>query len=422
MNAVESPLNTAHQHAANADEFMSQGLLIPASEEHEKAAQAFQECIEASSDENAKRTLRMLFNEHSKANKDLQRRIAKMREEHKDPTLPQTMHSKRPTNAPSSAPSHSASPPPQSRTRMAESQNTVDESFMLLGQRSDPGDLLFNQFWKVTTELLENISQPVAFASAPLGYQTNSPYPRRDTGSSSDTDIDDGLATRLSKKIGLTRRTPDTSFSAAREGSFTRKSQATVSNLQQDLDEVFANEDDDLAESFFLIPSDDETTIIKRDNLALKARVAELEEQLRVADSTLKARQEQDQVLRGNVLAARREAQRVMTASTIGQPRPVPDLGSLNLTVTPTHTAPPGRDREAQLSRRVRELEEDLKVLRAENESQKQMIVRFRERWNQLKESAKRKKEAKAAAVAAAAPVREKIPEEPEPEDDFQES
>jgi len=86
--------------------------------------------------------------------------------------------------------------------------------------------------------------------------------------------------------------------------------------------------------------------------------------------------------------------------------------------VPPVPTPPPGRDRESQLTKRVRELEEDVKVLRAENESQKQMIVRFRERWNGLKESAKRKKEAKAAAAAASSPVREKIIEEPEPEDE----
>lgn len=48
--------------------------------------------------------------------------------------------------------------------------------------------------------------------------------------------------------------------------------------------------------------------------------------------------------------------------------------------------------------------------------TQKQMIVRFRERWAQLKESMKRKKEAKAAAAAASSPVREKIVEDPQGE------
>lgn len=407
MNSLESPLNTAHQHAANADDFMSQGLLIPASEEHYKAAQGFQGCIDASNDENAKRTLTMLHNEHSKAAKDLQRRIAKMREENKDPTLPQNTHTKRPA-VPPSVPRPSASPPPQSRNRMTESQNLVDESFMLLGQRSDPGDILFNQFWKVTTELLENISQPVAFASAPLGYP-----PRRDAGSSSDTDIEDGLTTRLSKRIGLTKRTSDNLFMTAREDSFTKN------NLRQEFDEVLADEDDELAESFCVIPSGEEPAKLSKENAALKSEISGLREQLASVEAALKARQEQDLVLRGNILSARKEAQRVMTASTMGQSRQVPDFGSLNLNVTPA-ASPPGRDREAQLARKVRELEEDMKLLRAENESQKQIIIRFRERWNGLKESAKRKKEAKAAANAAAQPVREKIVEEPEEAEEIQ--
>jgi hypothetical protein len=47
------------------------------------------------------------------------------------------------------------------------------------------------------------------------------------------------------------------------------------------------------------------------------------------------------------------------------------------------------------------------------------MIVKFRERWDKLKESAKRKKEAKAAAEAATAGVREKIVEEPKAEEEL---
>lgn len=47
------------------------------------------------------------------------------------------------------------------------------------------------------------------------------------------------------------------------------------------------------------------------------------------------------------------------------------------------------------------------------------MIRKYRERWEKLKESAKRKKEAKAVAVAAASPVRERIVEEPEAEEEL---
>jgi len=114
------------------------------------------------------------------------------------------------------------------------------------------------------------------------------------------------------------------------------------------------------------------------------------------------------------------------------------DLNSLNLNLVPP--PPPvvpistNRDREAQLSRRVKEVEEELRTVRVENEKQvgvpfdelssslrasvvqKAMIAKFRERWDKLKESARRKREAKAAAEAQNAPVHERIDEEPEAE------
>ncbi|KAG8217457.1 hypothetical protein J3R82DRAFT_5602 [Butyriboletus roseoflavus] len=48
----------------------------------------------------------MLYNEHIKAGRDLERRIAKLREENKDPTLPQKMspaqmHAEHNSSAPS---------------------------------------------------------------------------------------------------------------------------------------------------------------------------------------------------------------------------------------------------------------------------------------------------------------------------------
>jgi hypothetical protein len=52
--------------------------------------------------------------------------------------------------------------------------------------------------------------------------------------------------------------------------------------------------------------------------------------------------------------------------------------------------------------------------------SQKLMITKFRERWEKLKESAKRKKEAKAASAdggSSAGGVKDRIIEEPEAEE-----
>ncbi|KAI0747916.1 hypothetical protein C8Q80DRAFT_1169069 [Daedaleopsis nitida] len=451
MAPMDSPLNAAHQHAANADDFLARGLLIPAAEEHYKAAEAFQACVDASNDENTKRTLRMLHNEHMKMGKDLQRRIAKLREEDKDPALPQ-----KPPRTSSAGPSTSAvipspqpapSPAEQPQNRMSDSQHTVDESFMLLGQRSDPGDA-FHQFWKATEGMLDYLSRPVAFATAPLAPEDPASKSRtRDGSSSSDTEPDDPISRKISRGINmvkaahsrmLTRHDSSGSVSASeatpKPTTFPPPPQPShVVDLGGDWDDdVTAFEDDNMADSFCLIPSKSEPSAaaLKEENVSLKAELEKQRQQLANMELALKARQEQDQHLRDSIMLARKEAHRAMISSSV-LPRPVPasapvqapvDIASLNINVPVPQPVPApvaalngGRERDPQLVRRVRELEEEVRNLRTENEKQKAMIVRFRERWEKLKESAKRKKEAKAAAETTSV-VGQRIEEDPEAE------
>ncbi|KAI0781145.1 hypothetical protein BD413DRAFT_22235 [Trametes elegans] len=472
MAPMDSPLNAAHQHAAHADDYLARGLLIPAAEEHYKAAEAFQACVEASNDDNTKRTLRMLHNEHMKLGKDLQRRIAKLREENKDPALPQK--SIRSSSASTSAgggqssgtvvapPQPVPSPPPQSRGNiLSESQQTVDESFMLLGQRSDPGDA-FHQFWKATEGMLEYLSRPVAFATAPLApdppQPPSSPGPRRGTktrggSSSSDTDFEDPISRKISKGISMVKAAHsrmltkyDSVYGGSGSGSGSPGSVEGEGGIKAgpstfppppqpnhaiDLkddwdDDIRAFEDDDMADSFCMIPSKSDPSMasLKEENAMLRAELEKQKQQFANMEIVLKARQEQDQQLRDSIMIARKEAHRAMVSSNVlprqTQPPPAVDIAGLNINVpspvpSPVPALNAGRERDHQLTRRVRELEDEVRNLRAENEKQKAMIVRFRERWEKLKESAKRKKEAKAAAGSTNV-VGERIEEEPEAE------
>ncbi|KAI8998830.1 hypothetical protein BD414DRAFT_476201 [Trametes punicea] len=402
-----------------------------------------------------KRTLRMLHNEHMKLGKDLQRRIAKLREENKDPTLPQkpTRNSSTITkegssgNSALSVPQPPPSPPPQPHSnRLSESQQTVDESFMLLGQRSDPGDA-FHQFWKATEGMLEYLSRPVAFATAPLAPEepprsTPSPGSRRggktrDGNSGSDTDFEDPISRKISQGINLVKAAHsrmltkyDSAYGQSSSSSGSGTDPSTFPPPPQPIhaidlkddwdDDIRAFEDDDMADSFCLIPSKSDPSMasLKEENLALRAELERQKQQLANMELALKARQEQDQQLRDSIMLARKEAHRAMISSNViprpAQASPALDIASLNINVPPPGP-PPARERDPQLVRRVRELEEEVRALRAENEKQKAMIVRFRERWEKLKESAKRKKEAKAAAETTNV-VSERIEEEPEAE------
>jgi hypothetical protein len=71
--------------------------------------------------------------------------------------------------------------------------------------------------------MLDNLSQPVAFATVPLGtpaelIDTSAP-PRsapRDTSLSSDTDMEEPMVSRWTRKLGMSRETRTSSPKAAR--------------------------------------------------------------------------------------------------------------------------------------------------------------------------------------------------------------
>ncbi|KAG5639610.1 hypothetical protein H0H81_010812 [Sphagnurus paluster] len=419
------PMNAAHQHAANAEDHLGNGLLIPAAEEHAKAAEAYLAAVERSNDESAKRTLRMLYNEHCKATKELERKIEKLREEGKDPSLPQKMELPQPSAPrPQAHPGISRSTPSTPPHRpMMDSHNTVDESFMLLaGQRSDPGDG-FNQFWNIMQGMLDNLSQPVAFATVPLGNMEPTsgartpPTPRREASWSSDTDsAEEPMFSRFTRRIGINRE-------GKKSGRRSTLS-VTTSGGDDDFDEGMFDEEtlgDELSESFFVIPTGSESSpaALKKENAALKVEAESLKKRLEATERVLQLRKEQDLQLRDSIFQATREAQRVMGASMVGQRPGGLDLSNLNLNSPALPIPGIASGREAQYARRLKELEEELRGVRAENEKNKAMIVKFRERWEKLKDSAKRKKEAKAAAAATSMSAREKIVEEPEVEEEL---
>ncbi|KAF8626065.1 hypothetical protein AX15_005100 [Amanita polypyramis BW_CC] len=408
MSLPDLPLNRAHQHAANAEDHWNNGLLLLAAEEHTKAADAYLAAVERSHDESARRTLRMLYNDHVKAEKELQRKIEKLKQEGKDPNLPHKQE--RPIPPPirglqldgvQSTQGSTSSPPP-SRPMI----DTVDESFMLLGgQRSDPGDA-FNQFWNIMQGMLDNLSQPVAFASVPLGMEDTSippkSTPRQDDNS--DTEIDEPIFARLSRRIGIGREPPKPS-------SVSDRRMPLSSDDFEDVDD-FLEED-----SFYLVPTNPgiPPAVLGRENAKLKSEMESMRKRCEAMERVIQMRKEQDLQLRDSIFQATREAQRALSASTMAS-RPGVDLSGLNINVPPVPLPGINTGREAQYLRRIKELEEEIRTLRMENEKNKTMITKYKERWEKLKESAKRKKEAKGSGIAS---VKERIVEEPEAEEEL---
>ncbi|KAK7043664.1 hypothetical protein VNI00_008275 [Paramarasmius palmivorus] len=453
MPPIELPMNTAHQHAANAEEHLSNGLLIPAAQEHLKAAEAYLAAVERASDDSTRRTLQMLSTQHRKAGTELERKIERIREEGKDPNVPQIQVQKPIPSSSSAGASHLMPPPvhtPPTRHLM-DSQGTVDESFMLLGgqrvrlpypqnippqhangivqKKSDPGDA-FNQFWNIMQGMLDNLSQPVAFATVPLGNENSSEgnptTVRREGGSqSSDTDFTDADEPMVSR---LTRKLKIGSGNATGNGKGKTKGKGKERLDPVDDDEDLFDEGDDLSESFFLIPSESTMRAMKQENTSLKVQVESLQRRLEATEKILQVRKEQDMMLRDSIVQASKEAQRAMGASILGTGQRL-EHGTMNMNLPasalpiPLPVPPPplpgiNTAREAQYARRVKELEDELRIMRIENDKNKAMIAKFRERWEKLKESAKKKKQVKEAANrSGSGGVKERIVEEPEEEE-----
>ena len=192
--------------------------------------------------------------------------------------------------------------------------------------QSDPGDA-FNQFWKILEGMLDNLSQPVAFATAPLAADDFPPAPlaalQRNGSLSSDTDIEEPMVRRITRKIGMGK---DAAKVKSPSGPSTSKPPAVEEEFDDDaFDEgtsialsgciscecstARALLGDELSESFFLIPARPETTVsvLKKENASLKAEVDAMQKQLAAADRILQLRKDQDQQLRDSIFMARRE-------------------------------------------------------------------------------------------------------------------
>lgn len=144
---------------------------------------------------------------------------------------------------------------------------------------------------------------------------------------------------------------------------------------------------DELSESFFLIPTGNEASpaALRKENASLKKEVEVMQKRLEATERVLQLRKEQDTQLRDSIFQATREvapahlkrwhvlmdffkAQRAMGASMVVPRSGGLDFSAMNINVPPVPIPGLNSGREAQYARRVKELEEELRGLRMENE------------------------------------------------------
>lgn len=178
--------------------------------------------------------------------------------------------------------------------------------------------------------MLDNLSQPVAFTTAPLGTETGSSGKRgvqRDGSSGSETEREAPLVSKFSRKLGLDGR-PKSSMLLSGQSVITLmllvqnkmlSSKKLTKKFLQTMVGLSTNKigsmstiktiGDDLSESFCLIPLESEpaTSALKKENISLRQEIEEMQNRLAEAERVLQLRKEQDQLLRDSIVMARHQ-------------------------------------------------------------------------------------------------------------------
>ncbi|WVF66264.1 hypothetical protein IAT40_001004 [Kwoniella sp. CBS 6097] len=337
------------------------------------------------------------------------------------------------------------------------SSSAPEESYIHFGPPPDASKMdPFSRFWGMLENMLEEVSNPVVFASAPMG--TNIPVPQSQSQSKmADGKKKDKERKRITKgkekdrSEKLKERIGGKGDAAAPEESFymVQKGKQRESSDNKDEDEdgdgvevgrgvlglagPKKTSEELLLENESLKTSLDALSLhaqsVEQNNHLLKAQLAERDKGFRTAVENIKREASRGkEVWRSQLLASS-----PTTSTSFANPNstpnrnPLPSVPGAGVGVGVTGpgavagggsgAAPtvrrdqsvsvskeagnPGADEEAS-KRRIQELEDQVRSLKSENEKQRNQIDKYKDRIDKIKVNARAKKEAKLAAEAEA--------------------
>ncbi|CAG8710402.1 10132_t:CDS:2, partial [Funneliformis mosseae] len=247
------------------------------------------------------------------------------------------------------------------------SEKTIEESYMMLKGNNESTDDdeadPFNKFWDIVEGLVQKISNPVAFATVPLN----------------------GAYSRATLDQNIVQPTLPIHYNTVNE------------NIVDDskVEELNAA----MMESFYIIPKDQRlnsrtgmppqtsssstpSTPIPSDdknstktleeysieNKQLKAIIDKLSKRMLSYEKAA----EENNMLKSSILQFKNDVQK--QAKRIKVKQTSPEIGN------------------AHLQKRIKELEEENLVLKSEKDKQHEQIAKYKDRWEKLKESAKKKR------------------------------
>ncbi|KAK9763031.1 hypothetical protein K7432_010660 [Basidiobolus ranarum] len=385
----ESPINKAHQHANAAEEFESRGLLEEAMQEHLSAAEHFELAIEFTSDAEVIRTLELLSSAHQRQGLEMERKInknllQKRTSNSHDENLPKASSTAKTLSALSSryisnstrfrsSHSHSSSISPS---------HMFDDSFLVLKSnihdeenKSDP----FDRFWEAVEALIQNTSNPIAFATAPLeGMERFDVEEIRGQYKKSD---DHQENPNLHETLGSFIIVPEQSSKSRQPRKDPVESDSESPKIPSKSHPI-ANKHSNRPKAIGSTKTIEEYAI---ENQHLKKAIDILSRQV----NALEKAAEENTLLKSSIIQLRQDLQKQAKKGRLA-----PELsriyGSKYSTSESQHVGPNAHAATPQ--KKIQELEEEVRVLKLENDKQSMMLNKYRDRWDQLKESAKKKR------------------------------
>ncbi|GBC07545.1 hypothetical protein RclHR1_07520009 [Rhizophagus clarus] len=473
-----TPVNAAHAFANAAEELGEKEQWGKAMEAHFRAAEQFALAMNYTSDPEAIRTLKLLYTNHTRQGKEIQRRLAKQTQQSPKPQEqlnPSSSHRTRRTSSSTSSKSNasnsqiknnseqriqlnqskqsSLSTQPtirpnslgvqttsNSRERISsdnmrtgnndtlgianssissrrnpllsnsstsvgvsrtntmassttpsvmdgssDSEKTIEESYMMLKGNNDSTDDddsdPFNKFWDIVEGLVQKLSNPVAFATVPLNgvdsqstFDPNtiqSPLPFR-YNTVNENIVDESKVEELnaammesfyiipkdqrpnsgSRTLGLPQSSPTLSLSTPKTPLDNQSSKTkTLEEYSIENKQLKAIIDSMSKRMLTYEKAAEENNMLKSSILQFKNDVQKQAKRIKVSQEILRS------------------------SSIVKQPSPESSTVG-----------------NAYLQRRIKELEEENRLLKSERDKQQELVTKYKERWEKLKESAKKKR------------------------------
>ncbi|KAI9027262.1 hypothetical protein CLU79DRAFT_741096 [Phycomyces nitens] len=361
----ESPANAGHAFVNDAEDYEERGDWVNAAEAHLHAAEQFQRAMEFAQDTVASKALSLLTNAHRQKAQDIQRR--QLRVQAKDnPSIVQsvtntgytTMRDLNMNGLRNALPDAKRLDPTQTNV----STGAIGDSYALLSNDTDEEDDSdpFNKFWQVVETLVEKLSNPVAFASAPLS-ENDKPTPTRAGVEQDDSQGKQEISAMLESYFVVPDHTnmENTRILPERQKDSTRDKKREAGKEEE--------------------------------NEQLKLKVEQLTKKIRALEKTA----EESNMLKSSILQFRNDVQKqakrimlnhdsTMRSSAFGAGS---TMASTYGSYTRGSTGP-----SPDIAQRLKELEEENRQLRLQNDKQQTLVNKYRERWEKLKESAKKRR------------------------------